>query len=393
LHNTQTKKLERKEMIAGNKPMGCKYCWNIEKLGPEHVSDRHIRNASIYTPSRLEEVKQGGWEFNVLPEYVEISFGNECQMSCMYCHPKASSAWHKEIQQQGPYNTSTDHQQYIDKLQINKEEDNPFVAAWWAWWPTLAPNLNILRVTGGEPLLHTSMWKLLELLDNNPQPKLELDINSNLSIKPVLVERLVTKINLLESKKNIKHFKLFTSIDTWGPRAEYIRNGMDLTVWEQNMNTYLSGLWSPISLMITYNALSVSSFRGLLEKILEWRGKYNSADITKSQRIRFDTPHLTDPKIFNITILPKDTYLPIMEADLAFMAANVDNNNRKFTNLEVDKFKRIVEYMRQSNIDDATLRQSRKNLYNWLTERDRRYKKSFTDTFPEMIDFWNSCKS
>ena len=32
----------------------------------------------------------------------------------------------------------------------------------------------------------------------------------------------------------IKKFKLFSSMDTWGPRAEYLRTGLDLEKWEKN---------------------------------------------------------------------------------------------------------------------------------------------------------------
>jgi hypothetical protein len=54
LHNTQFKKDERKMMLEGEKPTGCQYCWNIEAMGPDYISDRHIRNASIFTEERYE---------------------------------------------------------------------------------------------------------------------------------------------------------------------------------------------------------------------------------------------------------------------------------------------------------------------------------------------------
>ena len=49
LHNTSHKKLERKEMLEGVKTKGCQYCWNIEAMGPNYISDRHIKTASIFT--------------------------------------------------------------------------------------------------------------------------------------------------------------------------------------------------------------------------------------------------------------------------------------------------------------------------------------------------------
>lgn len=393
LHNTPAKKQERRDMLMGNKTKGCQYCWNIESLGDGYVSDRHIRNASIYTPERLEEIKKLGWDFNVNPEYVEISFGNECQMSCIYCHPKASSAWHKEIEQHGPYSTSSNHRQDIDWLTINKEDDNPYVEAWWRWWPELAPTLNILRITGGEPLLHSSTWRLFEQLEREPQPHLELNINTNLSVKPVLVDRLVERYNSLQSGNKIKWFELYTSLDTWGPRSAYIRNGLDLDLWERNFDAVLRGAWVPVSFMITFNALSVTTFKQLLEKILEWRARYNSKDVSKRQRIKIDIPYLKEPDIFSMLILPKDEFLPYLEDCLAFMEANrEDGNNRRFSTLEVDKFRRVVDYMRNGTMADGELKIARANFHRWITEHDRRHGKDFRGTFPEMSGFADICK-
>ena len=78
LHNTQQKKDERKLMLEGGKPTGCQYCWNIEAMGKDYISDRHIRNASIFTEERYEQTTKGAWNQNINPEYLEINFGNEC---------------------------------------------------------------------------------------------------------------------------------------------------------------------------------------------------------------------------------------------------------------------------------------------------------------------------
>lgn len=393
LHNTQQKKEERRAMLRGEKPDGCRYCWNIEELGGNHVSDRHIRNGSIFTPERLQEVREKGWEFDVNPEYVEISFGNECQMSCVYCHPKASSSWHKEIKQHGPYSSSQIHRQDIDWFDVYKEENNPYVAAWWRWWPELAPNLNILRITGGEPLIHTSTWRLFDHLDSNPQPKLDINLNSNLSVKPSLVDRLISKTSELHASGKMKWFDLYTSMDTWGPKAAYIRNGLDLELWERNFDTFMRKTVFPVSFMITYNSLSVSSFMDLLVKMLEWRQAYNYSDPSKTQRVKFDTPHLKEPSIFDMLILPKDEYLPYMERCWEFIGDNVvDGDNRKFSQLEHDKFKRVVEYMRNTNLPVEKIEHSRGNFYRWIIEHDQRHGKDFLSTFPEMEPFWDTCR-
>ena len=251
LHNTKEKIGQRAEMMAGQKPAGCNYCWNIEAMGDDYISDRKERNASIYTEERLGAIKADPLA-PVNPQYIEISFGNECNFKCGYCHPKHSSAYHKEIKDFGPYDMVKNHRNDINWFTVYEEETNPYVEAWWRWWPEVSKTLTILRITGGEPLLQQSTWRLLDELDNNPKPNLELNINSNFGIKPILIDRLVEKVNRLLSEKKIKDFKLFTSIDTWGKPAEYIRTGLDIAVWEKNLDTYLTKTDLPVTFMITF---------------------------------------------------------------------------------------------------------------------------------------------
>lgn len=385
LHNTQEKKQQRKQMLQGEKPSGCQYCWNIECLGKDYISDRHERNNGIYTKQRLAEIVENDWNFDVNPEYIEVSFGNECNLKCGYCHPKASSSFYKEIEKYGPYDMVKNHTQHINKLNIyKKEEENPYVEAWWKWWPEVSKTLNILRITGGEPLLQQSTWKLLDDLDSNPKPNLEININSNLAIKPILVERLTAKVNKLIKEKKIKKFKLFTSLDTWGEPAEYIRTGLDLKVWQTNFNTWMTQTDQPITFMVTFNVLCVTTFQSLLEKFLEWRKQYQNG----STRIRFDTPYLKEPLQYDMNILPKH-FMSYMESHLKFIKDNLDENDvNKFSNLEYEKFRRVVEYMRTTEYSQEKLNEGRKDFVAWFQEHDRRRGTNFNNTFPDLKDIF-----
>lgn len=393
LHNTQEKKLQRVAMLDGDKPGGCQYCWNIEALGSDYISDRHERNASIYRPERLKEITDSNWDFNINPEYIEVSFGNECNFKCGYCHPKHSSSYHKEIRDHGPYTMVKNHRNDINWFTTYEEETNPYVEAWWRWWPTVSKTLNILRITGGEPLLQQSTWRLLEDLDKNPLPNLELNLNSNLGVKPVLVQRLAEKVEKLRIEKKIKSFKLFTSIDTWGNRAEYIRTGLDLSVWENNFHTYLTKTHYPVTFMITFNILSVPSFKSLLAKILEWRNQYGWYEHLEKHRVRFDTPHLKEPLQYDMNILPKEEFMPYMYESLEFIKSNLDNKSGKhFSEMEYEKFRRVVTYMETTKYSEEKLSEGRKDFYNWFNEYDRRRNVNFLETFPEFTNFYMLCE-
>lgn len=394
LHNTAHKKQERKMMLEGKQPEGCQYCWNIEAMGPDYISDRHIRNASIFTEERYEQTAKGPWDQNVNPEYIEINFGNECNFKCGYCHPKYSSRFFNEIKEHGPVTTVKNHRCDVDWMKLySREEENPYVDAFWKWWPSLRETLNIMRVTGGEPLMHVSTWKLLEKINKDPMPGLELNVNSNLGVKSALVDRLSTETEALKTSGKIRTFKLFTSMDTWGSRAEYIRTGLELGLWEQNFHTYLTKTTSPITFMITFNILSVTTFKTFLAKVLEWRKQYGWYEDKKEHRVRFDTPYLRDPIQYDMNLLPKQEFMPFMKESLKFMEDNVDDNaSDKFTSVEFEKFKRVVDYMESTNYTREKLIEGRRDFYNWFAAMDQRRGTNFLETFPEMEAFYKLCE-
>lgn len=395
LHNTMHKKQERALMLVGEKPDGCKYCWNVESLSDTHISDRLIRNQSIYTPERLKDITENPWNNNINPEYIELAFSNECNFKCGYCHPMSSSSFQSEIKTFGPYNTVKNHRLDIEWFKPFSEDDNPYIKAWWKWWPEMSKTLNILRITGGEPLMHKSTWKLLETLKEDPRPQLELNLNSNLGIPNRMVTRLTENVNELLSTGKVKRFKLFTSMDTWGSRAEYIRTGLKLDVWENNLDTYITQTRSPIAFMCTFNILSVTSFVDFLKKVLEWRKKYNHLfeDTSNVRKVRFDTPYLKEPLQYDMQILPKEEYLPYFDKILTFINDNKDESDpTMFSDLEYERFRRVRDYFATVDYSEERVKEGRIDFYNWFTEYDRRRTVNFNETFPDMKDFWELCK-
>jgi organic radical activating enzyme len=394
LHNTLQKKKERAEMLVGEKPKGCQYCWNVENLGGDHISDRHIRNEALYRPEMMNEITNNNWDFNVNPDYIEISFSNECNFKCGYCHPKHSSSYYSEIKQHGPYKNVKNHGNSIEWFTVQQEENNPWIDAWWRWWPEMSKTLNILRITGGEPLMHKSTWRLLDTLREEPKPHLELNLNSNLGVKSAMVERLADNVNDLLSNKKIKGFKVFSSMDTWGKRAEYLRTGLDVDLWEKNLDLFIKKTGSPVTFMCTFNILSVTSYISFLEKVLEWRNKYKDVyDNTGARKIIFDIPYLKEPLQYDMLILPKEEYLPYFDKILNFVKDNLDeSDSTKFSDLEYERFRRVRDYFATKTYPDEKLLEGRKDFYNWFTEYDRRRDVNFLETFPEMSAFFEQCK-
>ena len=161
----------------------------------------------------------------------------------------------------------------------------------------------------------------------------------------------------------------------------------------KNFDTYMTKTRMPLTFMVTFNILTVTNFTKLLEKFLYWRKKYNSNDQNKWQRIRFDTPYLKEPLQYDMNILPKDEFIPYMEKHLEYISNNLDDMDRhKFSVLEYEKFRRVVDYMKSTDYAVEKLTEGRRDFYNWFTEYDRRRGTDFVKTFPELENFYFDCR-
>ena len=200
LHNTDEKKLSRKQMLAGERPRECNYCWTVEDLreGERHVSDRFYKT-SCYSDDEIRSLPKHDVEKNVNPKTLEIAFDRTCNLACSYCSYMFSTAWVKDITKNGNYSNLSSYgtEMYYD---ADKKEDtshweskkNPYVQAFWKWWPDLRNCLQELRITGGEPTLSRNFWLLLESLASDP-PKQTMSVclNTNLNINKTLVDKLI----------------------------------------------------------------------------------------------------------------------------------------------------------------------------------------------------------
>jgi organic radical activating enzyme len=400
LHNTAWKKQQRKEMLEGGRPKECSFCWRVEDTG--HLSDRVIHSAH-HTTTHIQRAMNGDdysviknldWDANYNPKFLEVNFGNVCNFKCGYCTPTVSNSWIDEIKEFGDYPIKS--KQYSISFLKDREyyesddESNPYVKAFWDWWPSLKNDLQTLRITGGEPSLNQNTWKLLDHLEQDPCPNMTLLINSNLGVKPALLDRMSKKVKLLLEKKCIKDFRMHCSLDTWGAPAEYMRTGLDCAVWEQNFLTMLddfTDIQASIEIMVTYNNLAVASFRTLLEKILEWRAKYS----TDRQRVDFCTPHLKEPAHWMINILP-DSFQEYVKSDIEFMKANLNKGLAGFNEVEVERLERVLTVMQTYKLSDNEQRDAMRDFAAFFTEHDKRRRTDFYSTFPEYISFMEECK-
>jgi hypothetical protein len=115
--------------------------------------------------------------------------------------------------------------------------------------------------------------------------------------------------------------------------------------------------------------------------------------VNPQHRIRFDTPYLREPLQYDMNLLPKGEFMPYMRDALEFMKDNVDDTSgKKFSSIEYERFKRVVDYMAETTYDDAKLIEGRRDFYNWFNELDERRDTNMLDIFPELLNFYRLCQ-
>jgi hypothetical protein len=386
LHNTSFKKELRRQMLTGGRPAECDYCWRVEDIGPESFSDRALKSAESWALPYLDGIKATPWDFNVDPSYVEVSFGSLCNMACAYCGPHVSSKWMSEIRALGPYPT-TGGTHSLEGLRANGqmpiEGDNPYVEAFWKWWPRLYPSLRVLRVTGGEPLLGPDTFRLMDYILEHPAGDLDFSVNSNLMVPQDRIDQFLERAKAIQAARKVRQLSVFTSIDAWGRRGEYIRHGLRHEYFWGNVERVLRELPGvDLTFMCTFNALSVTSFQPLLAHVLELKRAY--------QGLKFDIAYLRNPRQLSVKILTSD-YAPRLGAHLRFVEENQRTGRRAgFFDHEVNKMRRLYQWFLHPEPDDWIIG-ARRDFHLYFSEYDRRRGTRFLDVFPEMEDFWHHC--
>lgn len=403
LHNTPQKMEERRAMMNGERPTGCDYCWRVEDTPGDNVSDRIIKSGFSWALPQVKTIVENPFNDKFTPNYVEVNLGDVCNFKCSYCSPDVSTAWMAEVKKLGSYPTSGNHP-YLDPeyAPLPANQENPFREAFWKWWPDLYPGLHTFRVTGGEPLLNKDLDRVLDWIQANPNPNLIFAINTNLCPPEDRWQSFLTKLKKISDGKFVKKLEIYTSAEAWGDQAEYIRHGMNFDLWRKRLWDVLEE--APrvhVTVMATYNALSVLSFQRLLEEVVKVKSAeylYNSDRLVP---IFIDISYLRHPSHQTIKILPAH-FVSYMQEQLDYMYAHPETYVREsntykrgFLPFEVEKMARIVNWFR-SDQDELDIPQKKAVLqidfFKFFAEHDRRRNTDFLKTFPEFTEFWQFCK-
>jgi organic radical activating enzyme len=366
--------------------------------GNRPVSDRTFKT-HIYTDKELERIANMDPAEDVNLKTLEIAFDRTCQFACSYCNPAFSTSWVKDIRTNGGYSNirSDARGHFIDDAPyadpFEKDEGNPYVKAFWEWWPELSLELDELRITGGEPTMSASVWGLFDWFKENGDihpnaKKMRYAINSNLGAKDTLIAKLA------EATQHVERFHLYTSGEAFGAQGEYIRDGLDFPQFSQNCVKMLrEGKIEGFHMMMTINALCLDSMVEFLDWVLELKREFGH------NKPSFSVNILRFPSFQSALTLPDDLRTKYHDQLLAWHRkvqekAELDTMGvRLVQDWEADQLSRLIEYLdvvktpHRNTADQWKLEHDFKVFYD---QYDVRRGKDFRKTFPNLVEWYDS---
>jgi organic radical activating enzyme len=334
LHNTKQKINERKQMLSGKRVAGCSYCWNAEDSGI--ISDRIMKSYGYNWDLQNKDIP-----LEVLPKKIEIAFSRSCQLACAYCSPTFSSSWANDLSSNGSYKLQTNNRFNKDiKNKLIPDDENQYIQAFFDWWPELRKNLQVLRFTGGEPLLHPRFWEFLDILSKEKKYRGNFIVNSNLIHDKGQVKKFIEKTSFMNKKH--QRVEIHTSCESSLQHAEYTRDGFDGKIWYKNVIDILENSNIYLTVTTAINNMSVWSFGEYLKMISRLKDQYGSDRVfTNFNRVLY-------PQWHSLAILPKKLRNEIAN-DLKLIFDDLPNLHDEYAILA---FGDLVNYLKTTEFHD-----------------------------------------
>jgi molybdenum cofactor biosynthesis enzyme MoaA len=194
-------------------------CWKPESKGL--ASRRIMMKSQVRTHSNVDET---------IPGLLNITLGSTCNLTCSYCCKQYSSAWYRDLRDNGAYIENQNrytlvpldhvlakisHSEYLEStgVKILIEEISRLDQA------------EEVRITGGEPFLYNEFPDLLNGLDRSDRVSFYTGLG-------VDTKRLQKQLDRIKPRNNLQ---VIVSVENCGKSYEFNRYG-------SNYNTFLTNL-------------------------------------------------------------------------------------------------------------------------------------------------------
>jgi hypothetical protein len=276
LFNTPMLHQDRVDMLA-NKPVSSCYdsCWKAESNG--FSSRRTVMKSYETIPSNLNEST---------PTHLNINLGSTCNLTCSYCCKQYSSAWYRDIKENGSYFDNQDRFQLtpidhiIAKISHRDYFDSDVVKTINNEIAHIGPVDNV-QFSGGEPFLYNEFPKLLNSVNCASRTSFYTGLG-------VDTKRLKKQIGQIKQRDNLQ---VYVSAETCGKLYEFNRYGNSYESFLTNLKLLIEAGFS----IKFHSVISNLTVLGLAEFVNTF------SDIP----VKFQ--FCTDPDFLSVNVLDDDT--------------------------------------------------------------------------------------
>jgi hypothetical protein len=379
--NNKYQRERRSEMLSGLRHPDCNMCWKVEDQGMKSV------RINVRDEAEIRAHSGGDLLSNPRPTMLDIELSNLCDAKCIYCNAFFSSRWVQDQMESDP--------NFLPPKAISKSEANEFERTFWKWFDSANASLNYIAIIGGEPLINKKYYDVLNNLNNrivepinsDMSPRIVLVTISNMNTPDIFMDRFLDILPELTSKYRVN---FDASMDAYGRKGEFIREGVDWERWSRNVERILSSRPKNLEMgfQIAINALTPTSLLPLLKKIKSYRDDFEIPCIIKPSIVTY-------PDHLSPYILTSEFSEHFYEAS-DFLRENHDSQyDGKFLNFHESNWNGYAEFLR--GIGDSIAkgnpkRASQKKFEEWVNESEKKRNLNFLDIFPEYKFFLEHCR-
>jgi len=370
-----------RDLTIENKPLsGCHKCYAEEQVPGEVAVSMRLGSNIMYNNGYLH--KKPKFEKPSL-EFLEVGFGNYCNLACLSCNSSLSTTWHdNEVALNEIASPSIKRTVFpkLDNIQFNLQDET-------------LQTLKLVKFTGGEPMINPEFIKFIDLICEKGHPEnISLEIYTNCSYIP--------SPKLLENLVKFKHIQLNLSIDAFGSVNDYVRFGSKWSGDNKQTVSRAIDFWLEQGLknnglyIIMSTTLSILNIFEIPKLMAWWMKKFkdsgNKIVVNRNNALPdeydgfFKLQVAFDPGYINVDVLPKDYYKDVIDWCDEY-EANFTKEYPEFEsvpeciNASINKLKNTVK---RSNGDPKNAR----NLLEYLEKMDKIRNNSAEESIPEVVN-------
>lgn len=216
--NSKLHKEVRLAIAKGERHPTCSKCWKIEDSGG--TSFRQIWN-DVYKNSIPGSVDSDGTLLSdATIEYLDITFGNKCNLVCRMCNWMNSHLWMHDLNKLDRWKTIEADPRSVRQLWFEDPHAITVIKS-------SLKHVTHMNFLGGEPLIVKQHMDILrECIDQKLSTRQQISYNTNLTTLPQ---------ELLNMWQSFAHVNINVSVEAVGEANDYIRQNSDWNTIYSNL--------------------------------------------------------------------------------------------------------------------------------------------------------------